>query len=220
MREVAFGQDGSISTEGFETRYNTELANEYGNLASRTLAMIGRYRDGVVPDAEPDPGVAAAFDGLDDAVRARLDRVEVTAALEEIWQRVRALNRFVQDEEPWKVSKDEARAGDLDRILYTAAEGLRVVSVLIHPWIPEAAEKLLAALGQEDLALECAQLGARSGRRRRSATSASSSRRSTRAARRSSWSTRTATSTPASRPTRSWWPSARAVGVSGSPRSA
>ena len=163
MREVSFGQDGSISTEGFETRYNTELANEYGNLASRTLAMVGRYRDGVVPAAEPEPAIAAAFDGLETTVRERLDRVEVTGALDDIWQRVRALNRFVQDEEPWKVSKDESRAADLDRILYTAAEGLRVVSVLVHPWIPDAAEKLLAALGQEDLELECAQLGARPG---------------------------------------------------------
>jgi methionyl-tRNA synthetase len=163
MREVAFGQDGSISTEGFETRYNTELANEYGNLASRTLAMIGRYRDGVVPAAEPEPAIAAAFEGLDATVRDHLDRVEVTGALEEIWQRVRALNRYVQDEEPWKVSKDEARAADLDRILYTAAEGLRVVSVLVHPWIPDAAEKLLAALGQGDLELDCARLGTRPG---------------------------------------------------------
>ena len=137
MREVAFGQDGSISTEGFETRYNTELANEYGNLASRTLAMIGRYRDGVVPEAEPEPAIAESSPGSSRAVRDRLDRVEVTGALEEIWERVRALNRYVQDEEPWKVAKDESRAADLDRILYTAAEGLRVVSVLMHPYVPD-----------------------------------------------------------------------------------
>src|SRR3954469_5510025 len=99
LREVSFGQDGSISPEGFETRYNTELANEYGNLASRTLAMIGRYRDGVVPagaGAAPPPGppadLGADLDGLADAVCERLDRVEVSAALEEIWQRVRRLN--------------------------------------------------------------------------------------------------------------------------------
>ena len=68
LREVSFGQDGEVSPEGFETRYNTELANEYGNLASRTLAMIGRYRDGVVPDAEPAPALVADFEGLADAV--------------------------------------------------------------------------------------------------------------------------------------------------------
>src|SRR6266542_3852815 len=66
LREVSFGQDGSISPEGFETRYTTELANEYGNLASRALAMIGRYRDGVVPEADPPPEVVSEFDGIVD----------------------------------------------------------------------------------------------------------------------------------------------------------
>ena len=80
FREVSFGQDGSISTEGFEARYNTELANEYGNLASRTLAMIDRYRDGVVPGrAGAARALAADFDGLADAVRDRFDRAELTA---------------------------------------------------------------------------------------------------------------------------------------------
>ena len=68
MREVSFGQDGSVSTEGFEARYNTELANEYGNLANRTLAMIGRYRDGVVPAAQAPAALAGDFAGLADAV--------------------------------------------------------------------------------------------------------------------------------------------------------
>ena len=90
LREVSFGQDGEVSTEGFETRYNTELANEYGNLASRTLAMIERYRDGVVPTAEPPAELAAEFDGLAEAVRRRLDAVELTAALDEIWRRDQA----------------------------------------------------------------------------------------------------------------------------------
>src|SRR4051794_18154132 len=118
LREVGFGQDGSISPEGFETRYTTELANEYGNLASRTLAMIGRYRDGVVPETDPPPAVEADFEGLADAVCARLDGAELTAALDEIWRRVRRLNRYVQDEEPWKLAKDESQAEELDTVLY------------------------------------------------------------------------------------------------------
>ena len=64
LREVTFGADGEVSPEGFETRYTSELANEYGNLASRTLAMIARYRDGVVPDAQPAPEIVAEFEGL------------------------------------------------------------------------------------------------------------------------------------------------------------
>ena len=163
LREVAFGQDGSISPEGFEQRYVSELANDYGNLASRTLAMIGKYRDGVVPDAEPVAEIAAQFDGLVDTVRERIDRVEVSAALEDVWERMRGLNRFVTEREPWRLAKDEANAEELDQVLYTLAEGLRVVSVLLHPWVPETAERLLAALGQESRSLDTAVLGAASG---------------------------------------------------------
>ncbi len=163
LREVAFGQDGSISPEGFETRYNTELANEYGNLASRTLAMIGRYRDGVVPAADPPDELAANLGGLADGVRTRLDRVEVSGALDDIWTSVRALNRFVQDREPWKLARDPERAAELDRVLYGLAEGLRVVSILLHPYMPETAERLLAALGREDRSLEAARYGSAEG---------------------------------------------------------
>jgi methionyl-tRNA synthetase len=159
LREVSFGSDGEVSPEGFETRYTTELANEYGNLASRSLAMIARYRDGVVPDAQPPDALAADFDGLAEAVRRRIDEVELTAGLDEIWQRIKRLNRYVQDEQPWQLAKDEANAEHVDQVLYTLAEGLRVVSVLLHPFIPDSAERLLAALGREDLSLDEARLG-------------------------------------------------------------
>ena len=88
---------------GFEARYETELANDWGNLASRTLAMIERYRDGVVPEAELDPELAGGDDGLagvDAAVRELLDRAELTQALEAIWARVRRLNRYVEEIAP------------------------------------------------------------------------------------------------------------------------
>jgi methionyl-tRNA synthetase len=163
LREVSFGSDGEVSPEGFETRYTTELANEYGNLASRTLAMIGRYRGGVVPDAEPAEDLLAEFEGLLEAVCDRLDQVELTGALDEIWQRIKRLNRYVQDEEPWQLAKDPAQAERLDQVLFTLAEGLRVVSVLLHPFMPVSAERLLAALGQEDRSLDRARLGAQDG---------------------------------------------------------
>jgi methionyl-tRNA synthetase len=163
LREVSFGSDGEVSPEGFETRYTTELANEYGNLASRTLAMIGRYRDGVVPDAAPAEELLAEFDGLAEAVCDRLDQVELTGALDEIWQRIKRLNRYVQDEQPWQLAKDPAQAERLDQVLFTLAEGLRVVSVLLHPFMPGSAERLLAALRQEDRSLEQARLGAWGG---------------------------------------------------------
>jgi methionyl-tRNA synthetase len=163
LAAVSFGQDGSVSPEDFETRYTTELANEYGNLAARTLAMIRRYRDGVVPDSKPPEELAGAFAGLPEQVRGRMDAVEVTAALEEIWQRVRELNRYVQDEAPWQIAKDESAGARLDQILYGLAEGLRVVSILLHPFIPDSTGKLMAALGQDDLSLAAAQLGAVGG---------------------------------------------------------
>ncbi len=163
LREVSFGSDGEVSPEGFETRYTTELANEYGNLASRTLAMIERYRDGVVPSAQATAQVASDFEGIADAVRTHIDNVELTAALDEIWRRIKMLNRYVQDEQPWQLAKDDAEADHLDEVLYTAAEGLRVVSVLLHPFMPASAERLLAALGREELGLEGAALGAVGG---------------------------------------------------------
>jgi methionyl-tRNA synthetase len=163
LREVSFGSDGEVSPEGFDTRYTTELANEYGNLASRTLAMIERYRDGVVPDADANAGVERAFDGIADAVKAEIDDVELTAGLDEIWRRIKLLNRYVQDEQPWQLAKDDAEAGHLDEVLYTLAEGLRVVSVLLHPFMPGSAERLLGALGQDELELAGARLGAVGG---------------------------------------------------------
>jgi methionyl-tRNA synthetase len=163
LREVSFGSDGEVSPEGFETRYNTELANEYGNLASRTLAMIERYRDGVVPSARPADGLVADFAGIAEAVRGRVDTVELTAALDEIWRRIKRLNRYVQDEQPWKLAKEEGEEARLDEVLYSLAEGLRVVSVLVHPFMPGSAERLLEAIGRPELDLDKAELGAVEG---------------------------------------------------------
>jgi methionyl-tRNA synthetase len=159
LRDVTFGEDGSVSTEAFERRYDTELANELGNLANRTLSMVGRYRDGTVPDVEVDPALADDFDGLAQGVAERIDRVELTPALDDIWQRVRRLNRYVEEQAPWQLAKDPDRAADLDRVLRTLAEGMRVVTVLLSPWIPGAAEKLLEALGTPDLSLDGARFG-------------------------------------------------------------
>ena len=155
MREVSFGQDGNVSTEGFEKRYTSELANEYGNLASRTLSMIDRYLGGQIVRA--DSPVADSFAGIREKVCDLFDAVQVTGALDEIWSRVRELNRFIQQEEPWKHGQD-----DPDRvrpILYGVAEGLRVVSLLLLPVIPESAGKLLDALGESRRELSVAVFG-------------------------------------------------------------
>jgi methionyl-tRNA synthetase len=163
FREVSFGQDGGVSTITFGERYESELANDYGNLASRTLAMIGRYRGGVVPDVDVDPQLAPDFDGLVGEVCELLDRAEITQALDRIWQRVRRLNRYVEERAPWQLAKDDARASELDTTLRSLAEGIRTVTVLLHPYMPESAAKLLQALGEEELALDTAGFGARPG---------------------------------------------------------
>ncbi|MGA9875692.1 MAG: methionine--tRNA ligase [Solirubrobacteraceae bacterium] len=159
LRDVSFGQDGSVSTASFEQRYESELANDYGNLASRTIAMIVRYRDGTLPQRPLDDALAADFDGLRERVAELIDQVELTGALEQIWERVRRLNRYVEEQAPWKLAKDPARAHDLDRVLRTLAEGLRVVSVLLHAYLPDSTERLLATLGAPDTALARAGFG-------------------------------------------------------------
>ena len=150
FREVSFGQDGSVSAAGFEARYDSELANEYGNLASRTLAMIDRFRDGRVPEADPDPdlvGGPGGLAGVEAAVCGLLDRAELTQALEEIWKRVRRLNRYVEETRPWDLAKDDGEADRLDQVLYNLAEGLRVTTVLLSAYMPETGERMLEALG-------------------------------------------------------------------------
>jgi methionyl-tRNA synthetase len=159
LRDVQFGQDGSVSTTSFELRYESELANELGNLASRTIAMISQFRGGDVPAGALDPVLAEDFAGLPQRVAEHIDRAELTLALEEIWQRVRRLNRYVEEQAPWRLAKDEARSEDLDRVLRSLAEGLRTVTVLLWPYLPSSAERLLAGLGAEELSLASAELG-------------------------------------------------------------
>jgi len=166
MREVALGQDGVISLEGFEGRYNSELANELGNLVSRSVSMIGKYRNGGIPVAPADKvlqDVAAEGEAMVRASSARYDADEVTAALESIWEYVRRLNRLVEEEAPWKLAKNEAQAGRLDAVLHGLAAGLRLVALAVYPVVPATAVEILRRLGQAhgdaDLLLEKAVWG-------------------------------------------------------------
>ncbi|WP_354698667.1 Methionine--tRNA ligase [Paraconexibacter sp. AEG42_29] len=158
LRDVTFGQDGSVSTEAFEQRYESELANGFGNLASRSIAMVRKYRDGAVPHVEPE--LREDFDGLADEVAALIDRAELTPALELVWERVRRLNRYVEETTPWALAKDPANAERLDVVLATLIEGVRVVAVLLAPVLPETVDKLLAALNAPDIAYAGATLTA------------------------------------------------------------
>ena len=160
---VGFGQDGNISSADLETRYTSELANEYGNLASRTIGMIGRFRDGVVPDAEAPAALADDYADLAERVTGHFDRVELSQALGAIWELIRRVNQYVQETEPWKLAKDPGSAAELDATLYGIAEGLRVASVLVLPFMPASAERVLGALGHADVSLDVARIGALGG---------------------------------------------------------
>jgi methionyl-tRNA synthetase len=161
VRDVPFGSDGAVGIDGAKARYESELANEYGNLASRTVAMLRRYNDGRVPDADTDPELAADFEGLVGEVIELIDAAEITVALDRIWQRVRRANRFVEERAPWQLAKDPEATGELHRVLASLAEAVRVLSVLLSPYIPEGAGKLLHALGSPDLSLAGAEFAAR-----------------------------------------------------------
>jgi methionyl-tRNA synthetase len=156
MREVVFGQDGSFSFDALVDRYNSDLANGLGNLASRTLTMIHRYFAGEIPY----PSGAVARKPADEAIREQaqtaiaefgrlFDDYQFSRALEAAWSLVGAVDKYLVEEEPWSVAErtDEGSRSRVATILYTAAEALRIVTALAHPVLPEATAKIWAQLG-------------------------------------------------------------------------
>ena len=153
MRAISFGHDGSFSWEDLAARYQAELANGFGNLASRVLAMNAKYFDGVMPSAGEEADADRAIRELAATVAAAADeRIEAFAiheAIAEVWQLVDALNGYITEQEPWVLAKDPASRDRLGTVLATATEGLRALAELLHPVIPRATAKLWAALGAE-----------------------------------------------------------------------
>ena len=153
-RATTFGQDGNVSVDDVRERYERELANDLGNLVSRTTAMISRYRGGSLEQTAEAPPWDA--DALRETLISTLDRFEITTALEEIWVLVRRLNQYVEQSAPWQLAKDDARAAELTAVLYNLADGVTAVAVALSAYLPESAARILAALGQpaEDLSLD------------------------------------------------------------------
>jgi methionyl-tRNA synthetase len=143
LREVQWGQDGSVTRDGLDRRYAGELANDLGNLVSRATAMIVRYRGGVVPEGRCE------LEPIDAAVRERFDAIDLTGALDVIWGLVRAANRYVEERQPWVLARSQAAADRslLDTTLYTLADAVRSLAVLLHPFIPASADRMLEAVG-------------------------------------------------------------------------
>jgi methionyl-tRNA synthetase len=152
MKAIAFGSDGSFSWEDLSARYQAELANGFGNLASRAIAMIHRYFDGVLPEtgaitdaeAQVQAVAAAAVSKAESAV----DELAIQDAIAAIWTLVDELNNYITVQEPWALAKDEANRERLATVLVTTAEGLRALAVLLNPITPKATAKLWVALGE------------------------------------------------------------------------
>ncbi|MCO7204390.1 methionine--tRNA ligase [Microbacterium sp. CnD16-F] len=151
LSAIAFGQDGSFSWEDLSARYQAELANGFGNLASRTIAMIGRYFDGVVPTpgepTELDLRVQRTVADAATAADAAMTAFRPDEAISAIWTIVDELNGYITENEPWALAKDDANRERLSTVLYTAAEGLRALAVLLSPVMPQSTATLWGALG-------------------------------------------------------------------------
>jgi methionyl-tRNA synthetase len=147
LRAATFGQDGNASIEGLHERYERELANDLGNLLSRTTAMIARYRDGSLRSGNGSR-LAEAVERVAADVPALVDAWDLTGALETVWELVRTLNRHVEQTKPWELAKDDAAAGELDRVLFELADGLRATALALWAFVPETAERILTSLGQ------------------------------------------------------------------------
>ncbi|WP_167131385.1 methionine--tRNA ligase [Paramicrobacterium chengjingii] len=154
MSAISFGQDGSFSWEDLSARYQAELANGFGNLASRVLAMVTRYFDGAVPEAseysESDRHVQKVVADAVGAADAAIEKLAIHDALAHIWTIVDELNGYITEQQPWVLAKDDAERERLSTVLYTVTEGLRALAVLLAPVTPVATHKLWTALGAGD----------------------------------------------------------------------
>jgi methionyl-tRNA synthetase len=154
LRDVPFGQDGNFSHDALLTRYNSDLANGLGNLASRTLAMIGRYCEGKVPAANPaaigeaEKSLSAGVMEAARAVVGQYEELTFSRALELVWAAIAQVDGYITAGKPWSLAEDPGQRGRLETILYYAAESLRILVTLAYPALPTATEKLWAQIGQ------------------------------------------------------------------------
>jgi methionyl-tRNA synthetase len=151
LREMAFGQDATFSADAFITRVNADLANNLGNLISRTLAMQNRYFDGEVqelttPWTKEDEDLAAAHEAALDEVPAHVEQLNFHRALESTWRAIDRANKYIVETTPFKLAKDDTTKPRAGAILHHLLEGLYVTAFLIEPFMPETAARILVLL--------------------------------------------------------------------------
>ncbi len=157
LREMPYAQDGTITYEKIVNSYNTDLANVLGNLANRTVAMVNKYFDGIVPDKDVvtdfDTDLAATAEKAKADVVKFMDEFRTADALESLWTIANRANKYIDETMPWALAKDEAKLGELKTVMYNLVEALKWIASLLGAFMPETAEKLSTALGVEPFAL-------------------------------------------------------------------
>ncbi len=151
LREIPFGQDGDYSRKSLVNRVNGELVNGLGNLVSRSLSMTERYADGVVPNpvelSESDKAIANSYKETKQQVRSDFEELAFNKALSHIWEFIALVNKYVDKTAPWKLAKQEEQRNRLETVLWTLAESIRVISLLIYPFLPETACEIRKKIG-------------------------------------------------------------------------
>ena len=146
LREIAFGQDGNFTNEALIQRINSDLANDLGNLVSRTCGMIEKYFGGTLPadrtESEFDADLKAMAASVIPVVEEKMNNMLFSDALVEIWNLIRRTNKYIDETQPWVLCKDEAKKGELANALYNVAEAIRIVSILIQPFMPLTPAKI------------------------------------------------------------------------------
>lgn len=150
LREIAFGQDGNFTNEALIQRINSDLANDLGNLVSRTVGMIEKYFGGKLPADRTETAFDADLKAMAAAtvpkVEEKMDNMLFSDALIEIWNLIRRTNKYIDETQPWVLCKDEAKKAELANALYNVAESIRIISILIQPFMPLTPAKIWTQL--------------------------------------------------------------------------